>query len=63
MDPILPLSFSMRSDYMQCSVPGAGDLSGRRYHPTGWEVNLDLIGHLVAATGEGGATGSNPEVW
>lgn len=63
MDPILPLAFSIHSGPGVYAVLLGSGVSRAAGIPTGWDVTLDLISKLAAASGEAAAAEVDPEAW
>ncbi len=63
MDPTLPLAFSVRSGPGVYAVLLGSGVSRAAGIPTGWDVTLDLISKLGAASGEATAAEADPEAW
>ena len=60
---MLPLAFSVRSGPGVYAVLLGSGISRAAGIPTGWEVTLDLISKLAAATGNGQEAEADPAAW
>jgi hypothetical protein len=63
VDPTLPLAFSVRSGPGVYAVLLGSGVSRAAGIPTGWEVTLDLISQLAAATGATSKAEADPAAW
>lgn len=63
MDPTLPLAFSVRSGPGVYAVLLGSGVSRAAGIPTGWEVTLDLIAKLAAASGASAEAKADPAGW
>ena len=63
VDPTLPLAFSVRSGPGVYAVLLGSGVSRAAGIPTGWDVTLDLISKLGAASGAAGDAEADPAAW
>ena len=63
VDPTLPLAFSVRSGPGVYAVLLGSGISRAAGIPTGWEVTLDLISKLAAASGKAEEAEADPVAW